>query len=328
MHSSSFYASISTILWSLFVVPILSQSNSSNFQTFITEPQFNPPVFAVNKSGAELAAGLLMFTPIQVTNQDSAPMIMTDSGDLVWNGPAAASTNLLVQALDGQPVISYWSGLPIKIGIGYGNITIVDDQYNVLYTICPDFPVLTTNGTMTGCTLDLHESSITDRGTILVTVMNVTNADLTPVGGPKDGWVFESLFLEVDIKTQKIVFQWSPLAAGIPINTTNLPLLTTGKSPSDPFDWFHLNSVQAVGDGYLVNSRHTWSTYAVNSRGGVDWVIQGSKGGDFKLGEGVSFVSIPIHLFRFQILSDQALAMATPCVNPRDERQCLGHILL
>jgi hypothetical protein len=283
-------------LWILFALHSLGQTNSSNpiFQTFITEPTFQPPVFDVDKSGAELANGLIVFTPVQ--GVDSAPMLMTDSGELVWNGPNVISTNLFVQSLHGQPVISYWSGKAITLGIGYGNVTILDDQYNELYTLCPDFPVVSPNGTLTGCTLDLHEAFITDRGTILVTVMNVTTADLTSVGGPKDGWVFESLFLELDIKTQDVIFQWSPLAAGVPINSTKFPLTDAGRSPSNPFDWFHVNSVQSVGDGYLVNARHTWSTYAVNADGKVDWVIEGSTGGDFKLGDGVSFVSISSHL--------------------------------
>jgi len=306
MHPYNVY-SISIALWSLFTIGALGQTNSSkpqtdssNFQTFITEPQFNPPVFAVNKSGSELAGGLIVFTPVQVTNQDSAPMLMTDEGELVWNGPMQTSTNLFVQTLYGQPVLSYWSGeIVIPIGLGYGNVTILDDQYNVLFTVCPDFPVLTATGPLTGCTLDLHESAITDRGTLLVIVTNVTEADLTPVGGPKDGWLYENIFLEVDIKTQNILFQWSPLAAGIPLNSTNLPLLDTGKSPSDPFDWFHMNSIQAIGDAYLVDSRHTWSTYAINGNGEILWTIEGSKGGDFKLGDGVRFVSISICLLLF-----------------------------
>src|SRR5579871_80144 len=164
MHPYNVY-SISIALWSLFTIGALGQTNSSkpqtdssNFQTFITEPQFNPPVFAVNKSGSELAGGLIVFTPVQVTNQDSAPMLMTDEGELVWNGPMQTSTNLFVQTLYGQPVLSYWSGeIVIPIGLGYGNVTILDDQYNVLFTVCPDFPVLTATGPLTGCTLDLHE---------------------------------------------------------------------------------------------------------------------------------------------------------------------------
>jgi len=258
----------------------------------------------------------MVLTPVQ--NQDSAPMLMTDSGDLVWNGPMAPSAALVVQSLNGQQVLSYWSGTPVITGLGYGNITIIDDQYNVLYTICPDFPVLTATGPITGCTLDLHEGKFTDRGTILVMVMNITTADLTPVGGPANGFLYDSLFLEIDIKTQKIVFQWSPLAAGIPLNSTNMPLLTTGKSPSDPFDWFHMNSIQQVGDCYLVNSRHTWATYLVNAKGGVDWVIEGSKGGNFSLGENVRFVSNPIEYLSWIIFPDQTLAMATSCQTRRD----------
>jgi len=56
-----------------------------------------------------------------------------------------------------------------------------------------------------------------------------------------------------------------------------------------PWDYFHINSVQALSDGYLVNSRHLYSTYKVNSNGSIDWHLSGVNGGDFTLGPGVYF---------------------------------------
>ncbi|KAG9506478.1 hypothetical protein J7337_000009 [Fusarium musae] len=143
---------------------------------------------------------------------------------------------------------------------------------------------MTTDGSVTGCSsLDLHESFVTTRGTILCTAVNVTNADLTSIGGPSDGWVFDTMVLEIDIKTNDILFMWSPLKAGIPINSTKLSLSSSGTSQSNPFDWFHMNSVTTLKDGYLANSRHTWTSYALDSKGKLQWSLEGSNGGDFSL---------------------------------------------
>ncbi|KAM0352605.1 hypothetical protein ACHAP4_008751 [Fusarium culmorum] len=229
-------------------------------------PGLHAPELSVNKSGAPLAEGLLFMTV------SDGPVIMTDSGDLVWNGPDGFASNLFLQTLDDKPILTFWNGTGSLLGHGNGQVNVLDMSYTQLYTICPNITVMTTDGPATGCnSLDLHESFVTTRGTILCTIVNVTNADLTSVGGPSDGWVFDTMFMEIDIKTNDILFLWSPLKAGIPINSTKRPLSSTGTSRSDPFDWFHMNSVTTLEDGYLANSRHTWTSYALNSRGELQW---------------------------------------------------------
>lgn len=59
--------------------------------------------------------------------------------------------------------------------------------------------------------VDTHESQMTADGTIMVTAVNVTQADLSSVGGPKDGWINDGQFYEIDPKTNEIVFSWSAL---------------------------------------------------------------------------------------------------------------------
>jgi hypothetical protein len=263
------------------------QSSQTASQTFVSAPDFHPPVLSVNKSGAALADGVLL-----ITTQNDGPVIMTDSGDLVWNGPNGHTTNLFVQTLDGMPVLTYWTGNGSNLGRGNGQVNILDTHYTQIYTICPDIHLTTTTGFTEGCTaLDLHESFITTRGTILCTAVNVTNADLTPVGGPQDGWVYDSMFMEIDIKTNEILFMWSPVKAGIPINSTKLALGSSGSSQSNPFDWFHMNSVTTLNNGYLANSRHTWTSYAIDSKGELQWFLEGSTGGDFTLPSAANFVS-------------------------------------
>jgi Arylsulfotransferase (ASST) len=237
-----------------------------------------PPQFKITKSGEPLAPGLLFFTPNSIDGSvKSAALIMTDSGELVWTSENGSYGNLFVQKLDGKPVLTMWSGsgsadITTK-GHGYGKVSILDTTYNEIYTICPKLHLVTPNGTVAECFADLHESYITERGSILVTAYNMTTTDLTSVGGPSDGWVFDCLFYEIDIKTQKTLFRWSALESGIPINFTKLRTGYKG-SRNSPFDWFHINAVQSFGNKYLVNSRNTWSTYLINSTGQIEWQIQ------------------------------------------------------
>lgn len=74
---------------------------------------------------------------------------------------------------------------------------------------------------------------------------------------------------------------WSPLAH-VPINTTHSKLMSgQGSNSSDPFDWFHTNSIQSFEGNYLINSRNTWTSYYVNRNGSIEWTINGVDGGDF-----------------------------------------------
>ncbi|KAI9835568.1 MAG: hypothetical protein M1819_002019 [Sarea resinae] len=256
-------------------------------QTFKTV-RYQPPQLQISKLGEALAPGLLFFTATSTDgSEETAPLIMTDTGELVWNGQQGKHGNLLVQTLDGNNVLSMWRGSGSAdtaiAGHGYGKVEILDTTYTEIYTVCPELDLVTPNNTKYDCYADLHESYITERGSILVTAYNITTADLRSVGGPRNGWVYDPMFYEIDIKTNETLFHWSPTASGIPINATHQPLDGTGSSQSDPFDWFHTNSVQSIGTGYLVNSRHLWTTFLLNSTGGIKWNISGDTGGSFTL---------------------------------------------
>lgn len=122
------------------------------------------------------------------------------------------------------------------------------------------------------CQADIRESYVTERGSLLVIAYNVTQVNLTSVGGHADGWIYDGLVFEIDIKTQNSLFSWSA-AAHVPINMTKLPLDDAG-SAAVPFDFFHINSIQPVGDGYLVNSRHLWTMFLLDSKGQIRWQFE------------------------------------------------------
>jgi Arylsulfotransferase (ASST) len=239
---------------------------------------YQPPEFEITKSGKPLAPGLLLFTPSSTDGSvESSAIITTDTGELVWNYRNGSFGNLFVQKLDNKPVLTLWSGTgsaQVSLqGHGYGKVHIFDTTYKEIYTVCPKINIVTLTGVNAECFADLHESFITERGSILVTAYNITTADLTSVGGPKDGWVYDGLVYEIDIKSQDVLFRWSALESGIPLTNSKLELGSTGTEES-PYDFFHINSIELFGTKYLVNSRHTWSTYLIDSKGNVDWYIE------------------------------------------------------
>ena len=253
-------------------------------QSFKTIPTARPPVFQIQKSGEPLAPGYILFTPLSFNGAvEAAAVIMSDDGTLIWNSPVSLSlnfsyTNLFIQSLDSKPVLHYWTG-GNDGSMGYGHVSILDETYTEIYRVCPEAQVVTLTPNKTfPCYGDIHESFITDHGSIIMSMYNVTQADLRSVNGPEDGWVYDSLFFEVDIKTNKTLFRWSALEAGIPFNLSKAPLGSLpafgNGSRTSPYDWFHINSVQSVGNGYLVNGRHMWTTYMLNRSGAIEWEIQ------------------------------------------------------
>ncbi|TGO39623.1 hypothetical protein BHYA_0050g00080 [Botrytis hyacinthi] len=274
-------------------------------QSYVTV-NFRPPTFDVTKTG-ETQSGLILINPVLNplnksdlnaavsavgSVQASACGIFTEDGQLVWQGPydfaedstypSFFSTNLMVQEYMGKPVLTYWQGVRKSHGVAYGNITILDDTYTPIATICPKLNIITpqsANLTDLACFVDSHELFITPSSTLIVSAGNITTMDLSPIGGPSVGYVYDSQFHEIDIATGDIIFSWSSVASGIPITYSKfIPGVNsgTGLNSSDPFDWFHINAVSSVGDGYLVNSRHCWATWYLNSAGEIEWRIEGN----------------------------------------------------
>ncbi|CAL5867109.1 uncharacterized protein PFLUO_LOCUS1321 [Penicillium psychrofluorescens] len=246
-----------------------------------------PPYLQINRSSEELAPGLLFIGPendaTQAGVKQVAPFILTDESELVWGGPEGDSSNFRQQFWGDKSVITFWVGTGkaaygADVGRGWGEVLILDESYRQIKSVCLQLNLTLPEGTTTDCDADVHESFITDDNTILLTAYNVSRADLSSLGGPSDGWVYDSIAVEVDLETNEVVFSWSPLAH-LSVNATHIPY--AGSNSTSPFDWFHMNSIQKYGDYYLINSRHVWQTYLVNRQGDIIWYIDGHDGGDF-----------------------------------------------
>jgi len=213
------------------------------FQSYQTAT-FNPPVLDITTSGAPLAPGYLFFG--QGTSngtaldhggvRETAPLIMTDTGELVWSGPRGSfANNFKVNTLNGESVLTYWSGVELaglNIGHYYGAIHILDSSYQQIDKICPKLDIVAPTSVTSNCLLDGHESYLTENNTIIFTAYNITFADLRPINGSANATIWDGIFYEMDLKTRKIIFEWSA-RDHIPIAETRNPLGASGTFGSE-----------------------------------------------------------------------------------------------
>ncbi|MCJ1390086.1 hypothetical protein MMC18_002944 [Xylographa bjoerkii] len=172
---------------------------------------------------------------------------MSDDGQLVWHGPVqsfpTAALGFQAQKLGDKEVLTYWNGISDNVSQqrGYGAISILDNTYTEIHRVSLAHGLfVTTDNTTYDSYLDVHENFITDRGTIIVVATNVTRADLSSVGGPKDGWILDCLLYEIDIKTNEVKFSWSAYdhIKEIPFIQSLYPLHGTGFNQSVPWNYF------------------------------------------------------------------------------------------
>lgn len=130
---------------------------------------------------------------------------------------------------------------------------------------------------------DLHEFHISTDETALVTIYDPTLADLTSMGGPEIGWIYDGLFQEIDIATGDLIFEWRA-SEHLDINNTYHPLTAPAGNRRDAaFDYFHINSVDKHTDGnYLISARHFHAVFCVSKdTGEILWTL-GGKANDFQ----------------------------------------------
>lgn len=249
-------------------------------QLYKTE-DFSAPRVALSKLGTT-SPGFFFITLYGATTNSTTALIMTEQGQLVWRPEADfLATNFGVQMLNGASVLTYWNGsIDGKIGAGYGSFNVLDSGYNTIYTVCgADLDI--TPLTKTDCKLDFHENKISAKGTLLTTARSVlSGVDLSSFGGPVDGFVLDSQFYELDIATGKVLFRWSAYEnrGSLPPTLSHYQInahlaAAGGTSALDPWDYFHMNSIDDIGDSFLISSRFFSSAIMINRQGNVEWVL-------------------------------------------------------
>jgi hypothetical protein len=246
-------------------------------------PDFRPPKVTVLHRSAGLAPGLIFLGAKDLSpspGEQGGPLIVDDRGRPVWFRPLPPSqvaSDFRVQRYEGRPVLTWWQGRSISgAGHGEGEDVIADTSYHVIATVHAG----------DGYRADQHSFTLTPQGTALITAYHETRRDLSSVGGPRNGLVYDCIVQEIDVATGRVLLDWHSL--------DHVPLRDSYERvpnrPGAPFDYFHVNSVSLAADGnLLISSRHTWTVYEVDRRTGrILWRL-GGKHSDFRLGPGVRF---------------------------------------
>ncbi len=248
--------------------------------SFQSRPDLAPAaVRLLQQSGAGGTDDIFLtpqFGPVQ-----NGPEILNPNGGLVWFDPVPSgetATNLQVQQYQGQPVLTWWQGRTVA-GMGVGEDVIYDSSYR---------PVAVLSGA-NGLKPDLHEFQITPRGSALTTAFFPVWWDSSSGGRTTHEVVFDAVVQEIDIPTGLVLFQWDSLDH-VPLADSYQPAPAGALGPRNPYDYFHINSIQLDDDGsLLISARNTWAVYKLNHRtGAVLWTL-GGKRSSFRMGPGTSF---------------------------------------
>jgi len=122
---------------------------------------------------------------------------------------------------------------------------------------------------------DLHSFTITKGNTAIITIYEHVEVNLDGVYGKSGrGWIWDSLFQEIDIDTGRLLFQWRASEHfDLRESYNNMNAATA----ANPWDFFHINSVAKDNQNhYLISSRHMRCiAYIHGETGEVIWQLGG-----------------------------------------------------
>ncbi|MGA7705548.1 MAG: arylsulfotransferase family protein [Solirubrobacteraceae bacterium] len=244
-------------------------------QNFVSAPTLQPPAVSIDYDSPEAAPGDIFMTFAHGAGQ-SGPMIVNGAGQLVWFTPVPkgmTATDLQVESYEGKPALVWWQGYIPSLGIGFGTDEIYGSNYRPLARV----------NAGNGYKADLHDIQITPKGSAFITSNTLVHTSLASGGGPREGVLIDSVLQEIDIKTGLVMFEWHAFGHVDLSESYSDPHV----SSTQPWDWFHLNSISPGPDGnLLISSRNTSALYDVSTADGrVLWRI-GGKNPTFKMGAG------------------------------------------
>jgi hypothetical protein len=247
---------------------------------FVTEPSWNLIPVTIGTPATDTAPGWIFLAPFgigvtEVPPGQYGPTIVDNNGDPIWFLPleTVVAQDFRVQTYRGSNVLTWYEG---PAGDTYGGTCVIyDSAYRELKRVRA--------GHRYSC--DMHEFLITSRGTALLSIYNEVTTDLSSIGGPTRGLVVEGIVQEIDIDSQRVLFEWHSLDhVGLDES------YRTDVTSAGNIDYFHLNSIGVDTDGQLlISARFTSTVYKLNRKtGAVIWRLGGMKN-DFQMGPGASF---------------------------------------
>jgi hypothetical protein len=229
------------------------------------------PVIQVLSRSAKTANGYI-FVAEKKGGTTGGPMIVDSQGRVVWYhqiAPPVQATDFRVQRYRGKPVLTWWQGTESVAGVGKGEYEIYDRSYRHVATVRAG----------NGLRGDLHEFQLTPRGTAFITAYREVPADLSSVGGPKQGYTFDSIAEEIDVATGHVVFEWHSIDH-VPLSESTQANREPAHNASKerPLDYFHVNSVaDGPGGTILISGRNMSTVYLLARDGHIVWRLGGKK---------------------------------------------------
>ncbi|KAJ4473862.1 ASST-domain-containing protein [Lentinula aciculospora] len=258
------------------------------YQTYFTS-NATPVAFnfvePLNRSTNSLSSGYLFTSPRGTSTAQPSASIFDSDGHLIWDGSAWGETLVFqVETYLGEPHILVWSGTTLGNGVGSGYLNLLNSKYQRVARY-------TTNLTgITGSTYaDFHEARITTNNTGLMTAYYIRDFDLSPYGGPSSGYLFDSVFQELNITSGEPLFTWYASDHVDPSECYDA-IGTGGGSTDEAWDYFHINSIEQTDDGnYLISSRHCFTVYYLNGTDGEILWKMGGANSSFAMGDGANY---------------------------------------
>ncbi|HTB69524.1 MAG TPA: arylsulfotransferase family protein [Solirubrobacteraceae bacterium] len=251
----------------------------ASYQHFRSRPELQPPTVAVTTHVAGATPGDIFLAPYSGPGQ-YGPMILDENGSLLYFkalSPAGArAADFKVQQYEGEPVLTWWQDPLLAHGDSGAGEVIADGSYRRIAVVRAG----------NGYQADLHEFEITPQGVGLITVFDGIDCDLSAVGGPRNAALADTLLQEIDLRTGLVMYEWHSLDH-VPLSDSYASARRASRTT--PFDFFHINALDAQPDGdLLVDARNTWAAYDVDPRSGqVRWEL-GGKQSSFAMGPGAS----------------------------------------
>jgi hypothetical protein len=261
------------LLVPLVVLAVGCGNENTGVQHFVSRPDLEPPSITLTTTG-KAAPGFIFIAPKSHAVQ-AGPLILDGRGNVVWFRPLDTEgvADFRAQTLGGKPVLTWWRG-KAPMGIGEGYDVVLDSSYRQIAAVVAGNDLVA----------DVHEFLLTPRGTALIPIYHKVPYDLSALGGPKDGQIWEGIVQELEIPSGKVLFEWRSLPE-IPPEESYAPI-----PKHDPYDYLHLNSIDEDAAGnLLISARNTHTIYKLDrATGKIVWRL-GGKRSDFTMGPNTDY---------------------------------------
>lgn len=271
--------------------------DSPQVWSFVSEPHLHPMKISVNKFDPGTSSGFIFLSPYafseNATYGQTGSVIFDNFGTPFWFRPLPTpnlmNTDFRVQQLFGKPVLTFWQGT-LATPPTYTNAPGGSSEPGSCYYILDDrYRVIRNVSAREGFTSDIHEFLLTPYNTALFLSTKAVPMDLTPYGGPADGYVQDFAIQEIDLKTNQLVFFWDALEH-LSLTDSFEPA-SSATSSGNIWDAFHLNAISLTDDvnDIIFSSRNFWTIFRINKpTGNIVWRL-GGKQSSFVLEPGAEF---------------------------------------